>query len=37
MTAAIALYRALGFADIPPYWNNTLPGVLYFGKRLGSR
>ena len=34
MTAAIGLYRALGFAAIPPYWASTLPGTLYFGKRL---
>ena len=34
MTAAIAIYRALGFEPIPPYWNNPLPGFLYFGKRL---
>jgi putative acetyltransferase len=34
MTAAVGLYRALGFAEVPPYWNSTLPGTLYFGKRL---
>ena len=34
MTSAIAIYRALGFEPIPPYWNNPLPGFLYFGKRL---
>jgi ribosomal protein S18 acetylase RimI-like enzyme len=36
MTGAIAIYRALGFEPIPPYWNNPLPGFLYFGKRLSS-
>ncbi len=35
LTAAISIYRSLGFEPIPPYWNNTLPGILYFGKRLG--
>ncbi len=34
MTSAIAIYRALGFEPIPPYWNNIVPGVLYFGKQL---
>lgn len=34
MTAAIALYRALGFEEVPAYWNSPLPGTLYFGKAL---
>ena len=34
MKAAIVLYRTLGFEEVPPYWNNTLPGILYFGRRL---
>lgn len=34
MTAAIALYRDLGFAQIPPYWESALPGTIYLGKRL---
>ena len=34
MTAAIKLYRSFGFREIPPYWRNTLPGFLYFSKRL---
>jgi ribosomal protein S18 acetylase RimI-like enzyme len=34
MSAAIAIYRDLGFEEIPPYWNNTLPGILFFGKQL---
>ena len=37
MTAAIGVYRALGFAPIPPYWNNVLPGILYFGRQIGPR
>ena len=34
MEAAIRMYRSLGFEAIPPYWNNTVPGILYFGLRL---
>lgn len=30
MTKAIALYRALGFKEIPPYWANPVPGVVFF-------
>lgn len=33
MKAAIALYKAFGFYEIPPYWDNVLP-VIYFGKDL---
>ena len=32
MTAAIALYRRLGFAPIAPYGDAVLPGLMYFGK-----
>src|SRR5262245_51000738 len=35
MEAAIRLYLSLGFRLIPPYWNNIVPGILYFGRRLG--
>jgi ribosomal protein S18 acetylase RimI-like enzyme len=34
MTAALTLYRALGFVEIPPYWNSPLPGTIYFRKSL---
>ncbi len=34
MTAAIKLYRSFGFQEVPPYWNNPLPGFLYFSKQL---
>jgi ribosomal protein S18 acetylase RimI-like enzyme len=34
MEAAIRLYQSFGFKPIPPYWNNPLPGALYFGRTL---
>ena len=34
MTAAIALYRLLGFVPIPPYRHNPLPGAAYFALDL---
>jgi len=36
MEAAIGIYRSLGFEPIPPYWNNTVPGILYFGRLLSA-
>lgn len=34
MTEAVALYRALGFAQIEPYCHNPVPGALFFTKTL---
>lgn len=34
MEPAIALYRSLGFEPVEPYWNNLIPGIIYFGKKL---
>jgi putative acetyltransferase len=34
MTAAIPLYRALGFREIPPYTVNPVPGALFMEKKL---
>ncbi len=30
MVAAVALYRTLGFRTIQPYYDNPIPGALYF-------
>jgi ribosomal protein S18 acetylase RimI-like enzyme len=34
MTAAIELYRSLGFQDIPPYRQNPIAGARYLQVRL---
>jgi putative acetyltransferase len=37
MSAAIAMYRDLGFREIPPYRHNPVPGALFFERRLDPR
>ena len=34
MDAAVRLYKKLGFQTIPPYYNNPIPGALYFELRM---
>jgi ribosomal protein S18 acetylase RimI-like enzyme len=34
MRPAQELYRAHGFVEIPAYYDNPLPGVLYFERDL---
>ena len=34
MTEAIALYRSLGFAQVEPYYENPVPGALFFSREL---
>lgn len=34
LKAAIHLYRTLGFSEIPAYYHNPMPDVLYMGKEL---
>jgi ribosomal protein S18 acetylase RimI-like enzyme len=34
LEAAIALYQRLGFRTIPPYYNNPIPGTVFFERDL---
>lgn len=34
MDAALTLYRAMGFRDIPPYRHNPIPGAVYLEAEL---
>ena len=34
MQEAVALYRKLGFVEIPPYYPNPIAGALYFELRI---
>ena len=34
MGEAVALYRSLGFREIEPYYDNPLPGPLFFERVL---
>ncbi|MGQ9369652.1 GNAT family N-acetyltransferase [Azospirillum sp. ST 5-10] len=36
MGAANALYRRLGFVEIAPYYDNPLPGAVYYERKLGE-
>ena len=34
MDRAIAMYRAAGFVDIPAWYDNPLPDIIFLGKKL---
>jgi ribosomal protein S18 acetylase RimI-like enzyme len=37
MQEAFALYWRFGFAEVPAYYHNPVPGTVYLGKQLTSR
>lgn len=34
MVGAVALYRSLGFIEIPPYYRSPIPATAYYALRL---
>jgi putative acetyltransferase len=36
MDSAIALYRWFGFREVPPYYDNPIPGAIYMEKQISS-
>ena len=34
MTSAEALYRSMGFRETPPYYDNPIPGAVYYARDL---
>jgi len=37
MDSAIGLYESLGFERVPAYYENPIPGTLYFEQKLDAR